>query len=53
MLESSNYPRLHVPRQIPRQTESSISPATLFLGGKMHEIVLDGTADGNISSWIG
>ncbi|KAJ5597383.1 hypothetical protein N7537_007467 [Penicillium hordei] len=37
--EASSYPRLYIPSQIPRQTESSISPATWFLGGKMHEIV--------------
>lgn len=43
--ESSSYPRLYVPCQIPRQTESNTSPATLFLSGKMHEIVLDGTVD--------
>lgn len=46
MPESSSYPRLYVPSQIPRQTESNTSPATLFLNGKMHEIVLDGTLDG-------
>ncbi|KAJ5634036.1 hypothetical protein N7528_001878 [Penicillium herquei] len=42
----SSYPRLYVPSQMPRQTESNSSPATLFLSGKMHEIVLDGTPDG-------
>ncbi|KAJ5284798.1 hypothetical protein N7524_000104, partial [Penicillium chrysogenum] len=41
----STYPRLYIPSQIPRQTESNTSPATLFLDGKMHEIVLDGTPD--------
>ncbi|KAJ5535391.1 hypothetical protein N7527_001645 [Penicillium freii] len=41
----STYPRLYVPSQIPRQTESNTSPATLFLDGKMHEIVLDRTPD--------
>ncbi|KAJ6023874.1 hypothetical protein N7540_004671 [Penicillium herquei] len=44
-LGSSSYPRLYVPNQIPRQTESNTSPATLFLSGKMHEIVVDGTSD--------
>lgn len=44
---SSPYPRLHVPIQIARRTESDTSPATLFLDGKMHELVLDGTPDGN------
>ncbi|RAK83819.1 hypothetical protein BO79DRAFT_276597 [Aspergillus costaricaensis CBS 115574] len=43
--ESPSYPRLYAPTYISRQTESSISPATLFLDGKMHEFVLDGTAD--------
>ncbi|KAJ5921913.1 hypothetical protein N7516_009616 [Penicillium verrucosum] len=42
---SSSYPRLYIPSQIPRQTELNTSPATLFLDGKMHEIVLDGTPD--------
>ncbi|PWY81549.1 hypothetical protein BO94DRAFT_145057 [Aspergillus sclerotioniger CBS 115572] len=51
--ESSSYPRLYVPRYIPGRPESSVSPATLFLDGKMHEIVLDGTADGNIYSSFG
>ena len=46
MLGSSSYPRLHVPSQIPRQTDLNTSPATLFLSGKMHEIVLHGTPDG-------
>ncbi|PTU24567.1 hypothetical protein P175DRAFT_0506195 [Aspergillus ochraceoroseus IBT 24754] len=41
----SVYPRLYVPSPIPRQTDSNTSPATLFLSGKMHEIVLDGTFD--------
>ncbi|KAJ6097000.1 hypothetical protein N7486_007746 [Penicillium sp. IBT 16267x] len=42
---SSSYPRLYVPSQMPRQTESNTSSATLFLSGKMHEIVLDETLD--------
>lgn len=50
--ESSCYPRLYVPCQIPRQTESNTSPATLFLSGKMHELVLDGTLDGTTQSQI-
>ncbi|KAJ5587576.1 uncharacterized protein N7459_003341 [Penicillium hispanicum] len=41
----SSYPRLYIPHQLPRQTELNTSPATLFLAGKMHEIVLDGTPD--------
>ncbi|PLB37085.1 uncharacterized protein BDW47DRAFT_107361 [Aspergillus candidus] len=28
--ESSSYPRLYIPQQIPRQTESSVSSTTLF-----------------------
>ena len=46
MLGSSNYPRLHVPSQIPRQRDLNTSPATLFLSGKMHEIVLHEIPDG-------
>ncbi|KOS38369.1 hypothetical protein ACN38_g10811 [Penicillium nordicum] len=42
---STSYPRLYTPRQIPRQTELNTSPATLFIGGKMHHLVLDGTPD--------
>ncbi|OJD13780.1 hypothetical protein AJ78_05788 [Emergomyces pasteurianus Ep9510] len=49
MLGSSSYPRLYVPSQIARQTELNTSPATLFLSGKMHEIVLDGTFDANFA----
>ncbi|CAG8930241.1 unnamed protein product [Penicillium salamii] len=52
LLGSSTYPRLYIPNQLPRQTESNTSPATLLLDGKMHEIVLDGTPDGIISSQI-
>lgn len=52
MLGSSSYPRLYVPSQIPHQTELNTSPATLFLSGKMHKIVLDGTLDGIIPSPI-
>lgn len=48
MVGSSSYPRLYVPRQIPRQSDLGTSPVTLFLGGKMHEIVLDGTPDGKV-----
>ncbi|KAJ5199664.1 hypothetical protein N7491_009538 [Penicillium cf. griseofulvum] len=49
---SSSYPRLYVPNQMPRRTETNRSPATLFLDGKMHELVLDGTPDGIIQSQI-
>jgi hypothetical protein len=47
-LGSTSYPRLYIPNQLPRQTELDTSPATLFMGGKMHELVLDGTPDGII-----
>ncbi|KAL2862695.1 uncharacterized protein BJX67DRAFT_375118 [Aspergillus lucknowensis] len=47
--ELSNYPRLYFLGQLPCQTESNTSPATLFLNGKMHEIVLDGTPDANFA----
>ncbi|CAG8069883.1 unnamed protein product [Penicillium salamii] len=50
LLGLSSYPRLYIPNQMPRQTELNTSPATLFLDGKMHEIVLDGTPDGMRSS---
>ncbi|KAL4876951.1 hypothetical protein BJY04DRAFT_222627 [Aspergillus karnatakaensis] len=43
--EPESYPRLHVPNELPRQTESNTSPATLFLTGVTHEFVLDGTPD--------
>ncbi|KAJ5373482.1 hypothetical protein N7517_005488, partial [Penicillium concentricum] len=44
-LESPSYPRLHIPTQFPRQSGSNTSPATIFLSGKMYEIVIDGTDD--------
>ncbi|CDM29011.1 hypothetical protein DTO013E5_1201 [Penicillium roqueforti] len=44
-LTPSSYPRLHVPAQFPRQSDSNTSPATILLSGKMYEIVLDGTED--------
>ncbi|PYI32992.1 hypothetical protein BP00DRAFT_445015 [Aspergillus indologenus CBS 114.80] len=43
--EPESYPRLYVPNELPRQTESNTSSATLFLTGVTHEIVLDGTSD--------
>ncbi|KAJ5426710.1 hypothetical protein N7465_001780 [Penicillium sp. CMV-2018d] len=49
-LESPGYPRLYVPTQFPRQSESNISPATIFLSRKMYEIVIDGTEDGTDST---
>ncbi|KAJ5921443.1 hypothetical protein N7466_009769 [Penicillium verhagenii] len=50
--ESPSYPRLHVPRQMHRQTESNTSPATLLMAGKMHELVIDGTPDGIIQPYV-
>ncbi|KAJ5796190.1 uncharacterized protein N7518_004730 [Penicillium psychrosexuale] len=38
LLGSTSYPRLYVPSQISRQTELNISPATLFIGGKIHHL---------------
>ncbi|KMU92252.1 putative protein, variant [Coccidioides immitis H538.4] len=46
LLGPSSYPRLHIPINFPRQTDSNTSPATLHLTGNMHDIVLDGTPDG-------
>jgi hypothetical protein len=48
MLGTSSYPRLYIPSQLTGPTKSETSPATLFLSGVMHEIVLDGTYDGAI-----
>ncbi|KAL4780179.1 hypothetical protein BJX76DRAFT_55392 [Aspergillus varians] len=48
--DSSSYPRLYIPNNLPRQTESNISPATLCLFGKMHEITLDGTPDAQFAN---
>lgn len=50
ILASPSYPRLYVPTQFPRQSESNTSPATIFLSGKMYEIVIDGTEDGTVST---
>jgi hypothetical protein len=48
MLGASSYPRLYIPSKLAGPTKSETSPATLFLSGVMHEIVLDGTYDGAI-----
>lgn len=45
-----SYPRLYVPDQMPRQTKFDTSPVTLFLTGKVHEIVLDEIPDGKDQS---
>ncbi|DAA73865.1 TPA_exp: Uncharacterized protein A8136_3851 [Trichophyton benhamiae CBS 112371] len=42
---SSKYPQLRIPMNLPRQTDSNTSSATIYLNGKMHNMVLDGTAD--------
>ncbi|KAJ5704749.1 hypothetical protein N7536_000438 [Penicillium majusculum] len=47
-LASPSYPRLYVPAQFPRQSESNTSPATIFLSGKMYEIIIDGAEDGAV-----
>ncbi|KAJ5278570.1 hypothetical protein N7524_004723, partial [Penicillium chrysogenum] len=49
LLGPTSYPRLYTLSQIPRQTELNTSPATLFIDGKMHHLVLDGTPDSNQS----
>ncbi|KAF3901318.1 Fido domain-containing protein [Trichophyton interdigitale] len=41
----SKYPQLRIPTSLPPQTDSNTSPATIYLNGKMHNMVLDGTAD--------
>jgi hypothetical protein len=42
-----SFPRLEIPRDLPRQSSDNKSPATLWLDGKMHEITLNGTPDGS------
>ncbi len=44
---SPSFPRLEIPRDLPRQNDGNQSPATLFLVGVSHTIALDGTLDGN------
>ncbi|KAH9204280.1 hypothetical protein DL95DRAFT_418380 [Leptodontidium sp. 2 PMI_412] len=49
-LQSSPYPRLEIPQDLPRQSDASnTSPATLhgYGYGVTHAITLDGTPDGN------
>ena len=43
---SPGYPRLVIPQQLPHQSASNMSPATLFLYGKLYTIALNGTLDG-------
>lgn len=47
-LESASYPWLEIPQNLPRQSNSNTSPATLYLFGATHTIVLDGTPDGKL-----
>jgi hypothetical protein len=44
--DKPSFPRLAIPRNLPGQSASNKSPATLWLYGKRHEITLDGTFDG-------
>lgn len=47
-LESASYPRLEIPQNLPRQTNTNTSPATLYLFGATHTVALDGTPDGKL-----
>ncbi|KAH2200672.1 hypothetical protein KXW59_003354 [Aspergillus fumigatus] len=42
-------PRLHIPINLPCQSDVNTSPATLYLYGKLHTIALDGTADAHFA----
>ena len=42
-----SFPRLEIPRDLPRQSSDNKSPATLWLDGKMHETTMNGTPDGS------
>ncbi|KAM5470231.1 hypothetical protein MauCBS54593_004116 [Microsporum audouinii] len=44
-LGPSSYPQLRIPANLPRQTGTNTSPATIYLDGVMNSIVLDGTPD--------
>lgn len=46
--DKPSFPRLVIPRDLPRQSGSNKSPATLWLYGKRHQITMDGTFDGNV-----
>ncbi|PNY23786.1 uncharacterized protein TCAP_06274 [Tolypocladium capitatum] len=43
--QSIPYPRIIIERDLPRQSVSNMSPATLWLWGATHCITLDGTPD--------
>lgn len=47
-----DFPRLIIPRDLPRQSTSNKSPATLWLYGLRHEISLDGTFDSTLQHHI-
>ncbi|KAI9741254.1 MAG: hypothetical protein M1834_002970 [Cirrosporium novae-zelandiae] len=47
---SPGFPRLEIPQDLPRQTKTNKSPATLFLTGVSHEITLDGTPDAKFAA---
>ncbi|OAQ98394.1 hypothetical protein LLEC1_04362 [Akanthomyces lecanii] len=44
-LDATAYPRITIEQDLPRQTETDVSSATLWLWGASHSITLDGTAD--------
>ena len=44
----SSIPQLRIPRNLPRLSGLNSSPATLYLCGGMHIIVLDGPDDGEL-----
>ncbi|KAI1194712.1 hypothetical protein F5X97DRAFT_266756 [Nemania serpens] len=39
------FPRVNISQDLPRQTGSNISPATLWVSGNWHAITLNGTPD--------
>ena len=47
--ESSSYPRLEIPQDLPRQSNANTSVATLHAYGVTHAITLDGTPDGKLT----
>jgi hypothetical protein len=47
--ESSPYPRLEIPQDLPQQLNGHSSPATLHTYGVTHAITLDGAPDGRLA----
>ncbi|TQW00833.1 hypothetical protein IF1G_00764 [Cordyceps javanica] len=43
--DATAYPRITIGQDLPRQNDSNMSPATLWLWGATNSITLDGTAD--------